>query len=107
MSEHTHGSPTPGPWQARRGSGNSEHAFQILSTQESSAGITLIANIAGRDFATREANARLIAAAPKLLAALEAIVTWDDSCEMYDLEALDELPGIVDAAREAIKEAKE
>jgi len=63
MAEYT----CPGPWEARRGSGDSEHAFDIIAQ-----GDIMVAKVSGRGFTERQANARLIAAAPELAAALEA-----------------------------------
>jgi len=89
MSEHTE------RWEARRGSGNSEEAFDVISYEEE-VGVSLVARISAPDFETRQGRARLIAAAPALLAALEIIVRKGHLMDPRD----------ADRAREAIKEAK-
>jgi len=59
---------TPGPWKVQPGSGDSEYAFNVVAGEPGS--VVLVANVAAEDHATRRANARLIASAPDLLAAL-------------------------------------
>ncbi len=63
---------TPGPWKVSRGSGNSE---QVISVDAADHAICrIIVNNGARRLPEAPANARLIAAAPKLLEALEAII---------------------------------
>ena len=67
MSAHT-----PGPWEPRE-SKTSNYLWEIVAT--SKRGITyVIARLAKPNQGEREANARLIAAAPDLLAALQALL---------------------------------
>ena len=63
---------TPGPWKVQPGSGDSEYAFNVVAGEPGS--VVLVANVAAEDHATRRANARLVASAPDLLAALRELV---------------------------------
>lgn len=68
---------TPGPWTT--GPHYTNEAIYIQQPCETSNGGWLVATVWGED---KEANARLIAAAPELLAALEAMVKADEAiCE--------------------------
>lgn len=83
---------TSGPWQVQITGGEVECV--------SGAGPGLWAVVQGPDYDTRAANARLIAAAPDLLEALEAIA------EMTHNAAGGMHAEIYDAARAAIAKAK-
>jgi hypothetical protein len=71
---------TPGPWRASVGTGY----VAILSgpTIDRQLAITMTCNAEGC------ANARLMAAAPDLLAALEACIPWLGKAIFYDLASL-------------------
>ena len=77
---------TPGPWKYHLGRGakprfhiQTEGGYQIASTTELTTRLTAKQAIDFEENHQREANARLIAAAPDLLAALEECVT-DANC---------------------------
>lgn len=89
---------TPKPWHYHSG-----HNGEFLITCESG-GFAPIARVKGDKRSTlkdAEANARLIAAAPELLAALYAMM---DNC--YDPDRNDEIVQAFNAAREAIAKAE-
>jgi hypothetical protein len=89
---------TAGPWHYRGG-----HNGEFLISCESG-GFAPIARVKGDKRSTlkdAEANARLIAAAPDLLAALYAMM---DNC--YDPDRNDEIVQAFDAARDAIAKAE-
>jgi len=89
---------TAGPWHHREG-----HNGEFLISCESG-GFAPIARVKGDKRSTlkdAEANARLIAAAPDLLAALYAMM---DNC--YDPDRNDEVVQAFDAARDAIAKAE-
>lgn len=65
MSKHT-----PGPWRVYEG--GSEGPRILPNTGDKKEDLKYIARVDGRDFPTDLANAKLIAAAPDLLAALKA-----------------------------------
>ena len=90
-----HAKHTPGPWQV-----NSRDDHQVCDCDGERRGCSPIAQIVRRfdDATTRRANARLIAAAPELLAALQALI--DRGLE-HRLSGFPE----VDAARAAITKA--
>lgn len=80
MSE-TH---TPGPWDAKRSAHGNEWSHWI----EAGVNRQMVAAIGS--FADSDANALLIAAAPDLLAACEAMLdTWDSNDEDAIIEACD------------------
>lgn len=93
------GKPTPGPWvlgkqhKSRVEIGSKDHSWTDLARV-----VTIMSD--GHMSAEGLANARLIAAAPDLLAALEAMIPegWDDG-------AMDHMPGIKQA-RAAIAKAR-
>lgn len=104
---------TPGPWQIQYlGNGESE----VLSNgpdRDDCAGICIVAGGLGssigdgRDYES-EANARLIAAAPELLAALEECITEEASASWCTFtNAKRRLSYISDLAKTAIKKARE
>ena len=81
---------TPGPWTYHRGSWgfhgdpDEDSGFHFLLGGEEASGVEEIIGYAdmlypddGQQYEEAEANARLIAAAPDLLAALEAWLAWD------------------------------
>ena len=100
MGKQTH---TPGPWVAEGRGANLTVVF-AGSTPGSRPGVCAVADGTEKE---REANARLIAAAPELLAALAAIVSrleWNGYREGWDVRC--DLPsGTVLAARAAIAKA--
>lgn len=89
MSEHTPGPWTVEPWK--------HYLFSICGPDGVVLGETCMPN--------SEANARLIAAAPELLAELEAAVKWWDRVDQVDEELIK--PVWVEYARKAIAKAKE
>jgi len=96
---------TPGPWYTRHGQ---------ISSETSTHGCTIAdcnATANGISDKEVEANARLIAAAPDLLAALEECITSEGAACFGDIENHPELMqrrlyAIADIAREAIKKAQ-
>lgn len=89
---------TEGPWRYREG-----HHGEFLITCESG-GFAPIARVKGDKRTTlkdAKANARLMAAAPELLAALYAMM---DNC--YDTDRDDDIVQAFDAARDAIAKAE-
>lgn len=81
MSGATH---TPGPWQTDR---NNVHAGQIATIHHCKGNdwIEVWSTNWPEDEDTQEANARLIAAAPELLAALEILVSQYDSSSDFTM----------------------
>lgn len=96
MTEHT-----PGPWEAYKTSPTDSHGWGVAAGSRG----CITCSVA------HEADARLIAAAPDLLAALEA---WGQAVTSADGRLLTFFPGIVenavaeahDAARAAIAKAR-
>jgi hypothetical protein len=88
MSGHT-----PGPWMFRRAKERPRFIIEGLSSTGS--GVWFLADVEGRSIDTNEANARLIAAAPELLAALKDLVEFEDRDDR-----------LRDAARAAIAKAE-
>jgi hypothetical protein len=89
---------TPGPWEAEN--------------ESVSAGFDMVADVFGATTEQRDANARLIAAAPDLLAALKALV-GNDSVRYLDDEGprgegwqSNELAAAIAAADAAIAKAE-
>ncbi len=84
MAEHT-----PGPWRV----GEKRHDYDIVIRNRDSAPVTITC-YAGYTRRTGDANARLIAAAAELLAALEqalAVIASDEmraACDMADLHGM-------------------
>jgi hypothetical protein len=97
MNKHT-----PGPWK----SVHDPHYPGMMVVEGPEMPITIITSAIGVDFKSyvrRVANAHLIAAAPDLLAALEACESAMQSC-MADFNQYDQ--AAYDAARAAIARAK-
>lgn len=72
---------TPGPWYALRGQRNISIRHK---TGDKFLPMVNVASVRGKfpadcQYGSSEANARLIAAAPELLAALQALVGWEDA----------------------------
>jgi hypothetical protein len=87
---------TPGPWVIQD---NAAHGIHIYSNGGPFGGglhVARVSNSAGIGYDGQEANARLIAAAPDMLAALEAYDAAMSSC-WGDIDGLP--PGNPDAAR--------
>jgi len=87
---------TAGPWRVERSTG--EHPYEIRSAGNE---VATVALMNGRPSPTLEANARLIAAAPEMHAALKAIALT----LLRDAPIRDAPSGTVTA--ESIKRAKE
>lgn len=69
---------TPGPWEARpRGIGAGYGVYTVGARPSAGA----ICRIAGSEVKPAEANARLVAAAPELLATLKVLAAWIDGCD--------------------------
>ena len=78
MSEAKH---TPGPWHSFQQADGTR--FLVVSGDGSKPNEPVVASVAGYTatmHAAEEANARLIAAAPDLLAACRRIEAWFDGC---------------------------
>ena len=89
---------TPGPWRCHKGN----HGEFLVSCE--SFGFAPIARVKGDKRSTlkdAEANARLVSAAPELLAALYAMMN-----HCYDPDRDDEIVHAFDAARDAIAKAE-
>ena len=109
MNDHT-----PGPWKAYRGA--------VWSTHESVSGpvtkgmrtnhVCAISERLKMPDGEREANACLIAAAPEMLAALEACLPWLGKAVFYDLASLpvqtskEDLSSVLSMAGKAIAKAR-
>ena len=90
---------TPGPWKVAEnlfGNTASYEVYANVETKSGKGGYTRICQITPRD---QKANARLIAAAPELLEALEAMV------EMVEMNGLGKRYAL-DLAASAIKKAR-
>ncbi len=101
MSKHT-----PGPW---RFSDNTKwwktNPFSVTVPKKGVHG-TAVANIPARATISMEeaqANARLIAAAPDLLEALDSLARYADTCELFIKETH---PGKAAALRERVTNAR-
>lgn len=98
---------TPGPWYVRGCDGNPGYAMgrHIYSPNEGNTGT--VALVSGS-----LANARLIAAAPDLLAALEAVMPWLGKAVFYDLASLpvqtskEDLSSVLSMAGKAIAKVR-
>jgi hypothetical protein len=97
---------TPGPWAAKKGVG--WYVVRIAHSQDDNFAIavgsnkTSLVDAPTGDDAEAEANARLIAAAPDLLEALEMLSWLEQFCDDGD----DDLEGARTAARAAIAKAR-
>ena len=86
MSKHT-----PGPWRSKQEYANSWRIEQDVSVEKIGFSIALVTTTVlemGSDNGSTPANARLIAAAPDLLAALQTIqdrILMDGTREEFDL----------------------
>lgn len=86
---------TPGPWQAE--DFGTEHPFSILADRNGeSLPIAYLNDVDAEGYHVTWANARLIAAAPELLAALKRCLTYGDL-----------LPELTTEARAAITKAED
>ncbi len=109
MSAHT-----PGPWTAvehEQASGERgwwsvlRGAWDISHNQAAKPGVVADCQYSAMTPEENEANARLIAAAPDLLAALERIAAWDPEAAASDKNGLSIIDAI-DISRAAIAAAK-
>lgn len=91
---------TPGPWRVSEGRHNKNWALISAPRWEDFARVVIRMDGDEMDFATGVANARLIAAAPDLLAACKALMP-----EGWDEGHMDHMPGIK-LARLAIAKAE-
>lgn len=99
MTQATH---TPGPWGC---ADTSYHAHDYRLSRPN--GEHLPVNAPYNDHSEQRANARLIAAAPDLLAALEAVLAAWDEPYYGDLDmARDTMFDAIEPARAAIAKAK-
>lgn len=95
---------TPGPWRASEGTGYV--AIMAGPTIDKQLAMTMTCNAEGM------ANARLMAAAPDLLAALEACLPWLGKAVFYDLASLpveaskEDLSSVLSMAGKAIAKAR-
>jgi hypothetical protein len=89
---------TPGPWRVSLAGRTKTRGIDILNVHELRIASCPEGTWLYRDHETREANARLIAAAPDLLAALEGLFLLLDAGSLYEPQAY--------AARAAIAKAK-
>ena len=78
MSKHT-----PGPWRVEQQSYN-EHPYGVMAPESAKHDLDLLCEFSPE--MTNDANARLIAAAPDLLEALEILVS-DHAASLEDWEA--------------------
>lgn len=92
---------TPGPWTLNRVAYSDASAVFVMS------GKSTVCEVYPRPQGaeSREANARLIAAAPTMLAALEVIAAWTPSASPNEPGGMSIMDAI-DAARAAIARAK-
>ena len=112
---------TPGPWelhgQGTPGCGGAgPHDWVIVggryTDEDGDEAVTVVAHVKGNPTAgdIPYQNARLIAAAPDLLAACRAVLAAADSDEWHDMASagsvLDRLSEAFDAAREAVAKAE-
>ena len=86
---------TPGPWEAKEYTNSRITGGYGVFARDSN--IPIVEGAYGEDIATADANTRLIAAAPDLLAALEAVLDKPDDVTVYEA---------IERARAAIRKAK-
>jgi len=83
------GQHTPGPWTVTRSKMETDGAFDYAISAE---GSLVLAEAFGRDakggWPPAEANARLIAAAPELLAMLKVAQLWLDVDGRFDMQGI-------------------
>jgi hypothetical protein len=82
---------TPGPWRTTRKLGYSGHAaaeYYIYAENTNDGRSLAVAHIKKSTVQPMEANARLIAAAPDLLAALQALLAVSSACSDEETEAV-------------------
>ncbi len=100
---------TPGPWEVESWRSGFAANVAIVGSDRSSGGTCTVCWIgANRTSGENEANARLIAAAPDLLAACEALVSWiatKPSDLIWEQEKESEQPAF-DQAVGAIRKAR-
>lgn len=93
---------TPGPWEMCYDKGSTR---DILSRKHG--GICVVRRAGVHNDATYNANARLIASAPELIAALIAMVEAEDaSCDDFGAEQIDAIERAMEQARAAIAKTK-
>ena len=85
---------TPGPWNYDR----SGYSLYVNSGRE----LVTALSMDGKRLETSEANARLIAAAPDLLSALDDLARYADTCELFLRETH---PGKADMLRKRVTAA--
>ena len=105
-NKHKH---TPGPWRVagRRTFGPSTGARDITHTVVAMPHPNGEWEVIGVRSANEEADARLIAAAPDMLEALEAMLAMYESAPEYPTMAeIDEMLAVDEKARAAIKKAR-
>lgn len=83
------GQHTPGPWTVTRSKMETDGAFDYAISAD---GVLVLAEVFGRDakggWPPSEANARLIAAAPDLLAMLKVAQLWLDVDGRFDMQGI-------------------
>ena len=104
MSTHTNAQHTPGPWTHTPGQDTvwANDGDTKVAKIEDLPWITLASGRRTSDSATEEANARLIAAAPELLAIAEALARWEADPDHFGGDLAD----IATKARAAIAKAR-
>ena len=107
------GQHTPGPWTYEGDHTHRQYNIRMLGhligVKDEAKHICTVNNLpphvlANRDPVTAEANARLISAAPELLAALEALARWE-TCDLDAEQAAALMDEVCDMARAAIAKA--
>ena len=94
---------TPGPWLAVIESPRYSHGMHYISVESSD---LFLAKTCGRSLEEAQANARLIAVAPDLLAALKHLIQRMDDNPEVRAACLDSMPQAVEYARSAISKAE-
>lgn len=92
MSQSKH---TPGPWKWLYSSIDDEMVYRVIPIQRP-----------GTHFVTNEADARLVAAAPELLHALELTIRYLDHPEVKTIPFAMSVDAAIEQARAAIAKAK-